>query len=83
MKLILDLRENDNSFVKLNKDAINVIKSKCNFLVKSLFDNSYIDEATRIMLTCYNGTTTKFYSLLIHKTTLFVRPIVTSINIST
>lgn len=81
VKLTLDLIDNDSSYVKLNRDPTNTIQTKCNSLVKSLFDNGLIDETLKKKLTCYNGTAPKFYTLpKIHKPILSVRPIVASIS---
>lgn len=77
----LELLNNRNHYSLVNKDPTSSVQTKCNNLVKDLFNNKEIDNITRHKLTCYNSISAKFYALpKIHKPTLSVRPIIASIN---
>lgn len=81
IRLSYELINNDNSYVQINSDPTSGIQTKCNTLIKSLFDKKYIDLQQKRNLTCYNGVIPKFYALpKVHKQTLSVRPIVASLQ---
>lgn len=76
---------NDKKYYKvLNRDPTLTIQGKSNELVKNLEKKGYINKEVAKKLFNYNSISAKFYGLpKIHKPTLSLRPIVSSINTPT
>lgn len=81
ISLSYELINDNTTYIQLNNDPTFSIQNKCNSLIKTLYDDKYIEINTKKKLTSYNGIAPKFYTLpKIHKPTLSVRPIVASMN---
>ena len=77
----LDLLQDPKYYKKLNSNPTSTIQTRANKLIKSLKDNKHIDNETAKAMTTYNSVAPRLYTLpKIHKPTLAMRPIVSSIN---
>ncbi|XP_011858290.1 PREDICTED: uncharacterized protein LOC105555858 [Vollenhovia emeryi] len=78
MKTLLN---DNNTYIKLKKDPINLIKNKCNDLVKSWRDLGVIEEYTYKQLRCTNGNLPRCFGLpKVHKAGFPLRIIVSTIG---
>ena len=71
----------DRYYVRFERDPCSTIQQKANRIISNLKSKQYIQPEDAKRLTIYNSVTPRFYALpKIHKPTLSVRPIVSSIN---
>lgn len=83
-KLSLELLNDIKYYKILNRDPTLTIQGKSNELVKNLGKKNYIEKSCEKTLYTYNAVPARFYGLpKIHKPTLSLRPIVSSINTPT
>lgn len=77
----LEILNDENSYIKLQRDPTSTFQQKANKLISELSDLEMISEQEAKNLMFYNAVPAKFYGLpKIHKPTLTVRPIISSIN---
>lgn len=83
-KLSLDILDDQKYYKVLNKDPTLTIQGKSNDMIKNLVRNNHISAEVGKQLYTYNSIPARFYGLpKIHKPTLSLRPIVSSINTPT
>lgn len=76
---MLNLLNDDETYIKENKDPTNKIQNFNNNTLKHWLDNNYIDNITYKKLISYNGLAPKIYGLpKLHKNGIPLRPIVAS-----
>ncbi|XP_030763974.1 uncharacterized protein LOC115888393 [Sitophilus oryzae] len=76
-----ELLDDDKYYLKLNRNPTYTFQLKANAIVNKLKDRGFIDNDTAKNIMAYNTIAPRFYTLpKIHKPTLSVRPIVSSIN---
>ncbi|KAJ8977218.1 hypothetical protein NQ317_002470 [Molorchus minor] len=77
----LDILNDQNSYNILQRDPTSTLQQKANKLVHKLEEKEMITEREAKNLKIYNAVTAKFYGLpKIHKPTLSLRPIISSID---
>lgn len=76
-----ELLSDKKTYKLIDNDITKKIQNKNNRIIKSLYDNNYIDLATKKNLTKDNSTAPRIYGLIkVHKQNYPLRPIVSGIN---
>ena len=79
--LALDILNDDEAYLTLNRDPTSTIQQKANKLMSNLKKDGQVDELTAKNHMIYNSVAPKFYGLpKIHKEPIKLRPIISSID---